>query len=106
MQEQERVSATPPLWPVAVVWGIAGVVLVAILVTYTRIEPEKLYHVSHSGLAGGASRARVARNSPVAILGLAMLPIVVARLMAGVVSPRARATIWATAAVAAVLSLV
>ncbi len=106
MQEHERESAAPPLGPVAVVWGIAGVVLVAILVTYTRIEPEKLYNVSNRGLAGGASRALVALNFPVSILGLAMLPIVVARLMASVMSPTARAAIWGTAALAAVLSLV
>lgn len=99
-------SSFPSLWPVAVVWAIAGAVVAATFVTYTRIEPEELYHVSNRGLAGGASRALVALNFPVAILALAMLPIVVARLLSVPGSTGARALIVGVAAIAAVLSLV
>jgi len=99
-------GSVPPLWPVVAVWGIAAAVVVATFVTYARIEPEELYHVSNRGLAGGASRALVVLNFPVAILALAMLPVIVARLLAGQVSRVRWWTIVAAAAVAAVLSLV
>lgn len=101
-----RTTSAPPLWPVAVVWGIAGAIAVATFVTYTRIEPEELYHVSNRGLAGGASRTLVLLNFPVAILALVMLPIVVARLLAVPRSTGARALILGVAALAAVLALV
>lgn len=96
----------PSLWPVAIVWGLAAAVALATFVTYSRIEPAELYHVSNRGLAGGASRLLVLLNFPVAILALAMLPLLVARLLAAPVSPARRATVLGVAGLAAALTLV
>src|SRR5262245_49565554 len=53
-------------------WSLWGAVLLAIVVTYTRLEPSDLYHVSRDGLAGGLSRALVETNFPVALVAIAL----------------------------------
>jgi hypothetical protein len=65
------------------------------VVTYSRIPARELYHVSHSGIAGGASRALVFANFSTALAALAMLGILL-QLLSGRVAR-------ATAIVAAVL---
>jgi hypothetical protein len=55
------------------VWLLFVAVAVEILVTYSRIPPRELYHVSRHGLAGGASRALVFSNYPVALAAIAVL---------------------------------
>ncbi len=51
------------------VWAAWGVVGVAMLVTYSRVDPKDLYHVSGSGLVdGGLSRVLVYSNFPVALV--------------------------------------
>lgn len=54
------------------VWLLYGVVALEILVTYSRLPAEELYHVSGSGLVGGASRAVVFLNFPVALAAIAV----------------------------------
>lgn len=72
-----------------------AIVAVEIVVTYARIPPHELYHVSHSGLEGGFGRAVVFLNFP---LALAALPLIA---LAG---DRLRSKAWvALAAVAAAL---
>ena len=46
------------------VGALFGAILVATLVTYSRLVPAELYHVSHDGIAGGPSRALVELNYP------------------------------------------
>jgi len=53
-------------------WGLWAVVLLAIVVTYARLEPTDLYHVSRAGLPGGLSRALVEVNFPVALAAIAL----------------------------------
>jgi hypothetical protein len=48
-------------------------VLVAIAVTYTRLDPQQLYHVSREGLDGGLSRVLVALNFPIALVAIALV---------------------------------
>jgi hypothetical protein len=48
-------------------------VLIATFVTYARIPPAELYHVSHDGLRGGLSRALVELNFPDAILAIPLV---------------------------------
>jgi hypothetical protein len=48
---------------------------VAICVTYSRVPPAELYHVSRAGLAGGASRVLVFSNFPVALVAIAILGV-------------------------------
>jgi hypothetical protein len=63
-----------PLGEALAVWGLIGLELAAVLVTYSRIEPAQLYHVDEAGdLAGGLSRALTVLNFPLslAVIGVA-----------------------------------
>jgi hypothetical protein len=62
------------------VWLVCGLVGVATVVTYARIEPEELYHTSVGGLAGGLGRALVFLNYPVALVAIATLAVSLDRL--------------------------
>ena len=55
------------------VWTLFAAVAVEILVTYARVPATGLYHVSGSGLEGGASRALVFLNYPTALVAIAVL---------------------------------
>ena len=85
------------------IWVAAGFLAVATFVTYTRVPLAQLYHVSRGGLVGGASREVTYLNYPVALLAIALLGFVVARLFSG---PYALSRVgrWA-AGIAAALSL-
>jgi hypothetical protein len=48
--------------------------------TYSRVAPHELYHVSDGGLAGGASRVLVFLNFPTALMAIAVLALVTDRL--------------------------
>lgn len=75
------------------VWIGAAACTLAVLVTYSRIEPAELYHVDRAGdLAGGLSRSLTFLNFPVALLAVALAG-------AGAILLRRR---WATAAAALV----
>jgi hypothetical protein len=63
-----------------VTWGLWAAVLLAIVVTYARLEPADLYHVSREGLAGGFSRALVESNYPIALAAVALVLVAVAAL--------------------------
>ena len=63
-----------------VVWLLFVVDAVAILVTYSRVPAHELYHVSHSGLAGGASRVVVFSNFSAALAAIAILALLADRL--------------------------
>lgn len=54
-------------------WGAWAVVLLTIVVTYARLEPAELYHVSREGLGGGLSRALVEVDFPVALVAIALV---------------------------------
>jgi hypothetical protein len=60
---------------VAAVWAVFSFVALEILVTYARLPARELYHVSGSGLEGGASRAVVFLNFPLALVAIAILVI-------------------------------
>jgi hypothetical protein len=72
------------------VWALVAASAVAVLVTYARLPVDELYHVSHSGMRGGLSRALVDLNFPDALIALAALGVVApylpraARLLAGI----------------------
>jgi hypothetical protein len=61
------------------VWLLFVVVAVEILVTYSRLPAHELYHVSGSGLSGGASRVLVFTNFPTALVAIAVLALVADR---------------------------
>src|SRR3982751_617532 len=58
-----------------VVWLPPAVVAAAIAVTYARIAPERLYHVTGSGLAAGLGRALVFLSFPCAFVALGVLAV-------------------------------
>lgn len=57
---------------VLITWAVWTLVALAVLVTYSRLEPSELYNVSEDGLAGGLGRAVVLLNFPVALVAVAV----------------------------------
>lgn len=72
----------PPGLPAEAVaiWLLFATVGAEILVTYSRLPATELYHVSGSGLEGGASRLLVFLNFPTALVALAILGLVHGKL--------------------------
>jgi hypothetical protein len=60
-------------------WLLYGIVALGVLVTYSRISPDELYHVSRGGLWGGLSRALVFMNYPTALMAIAVLALLATR---------------------------
>ena len=52
-------SRPPAQGEALAVWAIVVLDVLAVLVTYSRIDPSELYSVTHEGLAGGLGRALV-----------------------------------------------
>ncbi len=63
------------------VGGVSLAVVVAVFVTYARFPADRFYHVSGTGLTGGASRALVFLNFPLAFVAIALLIITLSRLL-------------------------
>src|ERR671935_693465 len=61
-------------------WALLAASGAAVLVTYSRVPADELYHVTGSGLAGGASRALVYANFPVALVAIPIAAIAAERL--------------------------
>ena len=72
--------ARPSFIPAAFVWGFLGAVGVAIVVTYWRIPPSELYHVSGEGAAGGFGRALVFLNFSAALVVLPLIAVAADRM--------------------------
>jgi len=62
------------------VWSLFALAALAILITYTRLPHESLYHTSGDGLEAGAGRALVFAGFPVALVAIPIAWIAVARL--------------------------
>ena len=69
-----------PWAEVGAVWALFALVTVEILVTYWRLPWQELYNVTGSGLEGGASRALLFLNFPVALVAIAVLLVLLDRL--------------------------
>jgi hypothetical protein len=65
---------------VAAVGLLWAALLAEIFVTYTRLAASELYHVSGSGLVGGASRVLVELNFPIALVAIAVILLLADRL--------------------------
>jgi hypothetical protein len=76
------------------VFGLLGVDAAAIVVTYSRLPPRELYHVSGSSLEGGLSRALVFLDFPVALIAIGVV---------GALAPRLRRSLAPVAVLAVVL---
>ena len=62
------------------VWASFAIVVVEVVVTYSRLPARDLYHVSGSGIEGGLSRALVFVNFPVALATIAVLALLYERV--------------------------
>jgi len=72
-------STGPGLAEALVVWALLGLAALIDVITYSRIDPHDLYHVSQDGLAGGLSRALVFVNFPTAVAAIAIVVLVADR---------------------------
>jgi hypothetical protein len=77
--DDERPQTTPQGEALAV-WALWGLVLVAILVTYSRLTPEETYNVSREGIVGGLSRIVVELNFPIALVAIAITLVALSTL--------------------------
>ena len=73
-------SSGPGLGEVLAVWALCALIALSILVTYSRVPHEELYHVSGDGLSGGLSRLLVFVNWPGALIAIAVLGVVLDRV--------------------------
>ena len=64
---------TPGQGEALATWALWVLLVVAIVVTYARLEPEELYNVSRDGVAGGLSRAVVELNFPISLVAIALV---------------------------------
>jgi hypothetical protein len=88
---------------VLAVWGLFGLAVIAVFITYWRIPAAELYNTSVEGLAGGAGRALGIVNYPVALAAVAIVLVCADRLAA----PGARHVVpLAAAAIALCLVIV
>lgn len=60
--------------------ALLGLSVGAVLITYARIDPAELYHVSEDGLRGGLGRTLVLVNYPIALVSVALAAIAADRL--------------------------
>ena len=82
MNEARLRLALPSQGEALAVWAIVALDVLAVLVTYSRIDPSGLYSVTHDGIAGGLGRALVQLDFPhvagvaipIALLALDVLP--------------------------------
>ncbi len=61
-------------------WLLWGLVSLAALATYSRLEPSQLYHVSVAGIRGGLGRVVVLLNFPFALVAIALALVALAVL--------------------------
>src|SRR5919199_486148 len=59
---------------VAAIWAFCLAIALADAVTYARVPPQELYHVSGHGVGAGLGRALVFVNFPGALVAVATLP--------------------------------
>ena len=64
-------------------WLMWGAMTMAVLVTYSRVDPADTYNVSRDGLEGGLSRSVTLVNFPVALVAIALALLAVASLPRG-----------------------
>jgi hypothetical protein len=67
-------------WEIAAVCALFGIVALEMVVTYARLPATELYHVSGTGLSGGASRVLVFFNWPLALVAIPILLLLAAFL--------------------------
>ena len=80
MSQRTTQPVRPSLVEALLVAALLGAAALAVLVTYARIDPGQLYHVSEEGLSGGLGRVLVLANYPIALVAVAVAAIAADRL--------------------------
>ncbi len=80
MPPDDQRPETTPQGEALAVWALWGLVLLAILVTYSRLAPEETYNVSREGIVGGLSRIVVELNFPIALVAIAITLVALSTL--------------------------
>lgn len=80
MTTESQRTRDPSLREALAAAGGAGGLVVAVLATYSRIEPAELYRVSVDGVAGGLGRVLVLLNYPLALMAIAFAALAASRL--------------------------
>jgi hypothetical protein len=78
--EDGRPGSLTPQGEAIATWGLWALVVLAIVVTYSRLEPADLYHVSRKGIEGGLSRALVELNFPISLVAIALVLVALGSL--------------------------
>src|ERR671935_3224781 len=79
-RSQNRAGAGAGLAEALAVWTMLGLFGGAMFWTYARLPARDFFHVSTSGPSGGAGRALVFLNFPIALVAIAIVLVVVDRL--------------------------
>jgi hypothetical protein len=77
-----RKSPGVPQGEALATWGLWALVVLAILVTYSRLGPDETYHVSRDGIVGGLSRVVVELNFPIALVAIGIALVALSALPA------------------------
>ena len=80
LRGRQQLSERPNLREALAVWALFGLMLVAVVITYTRVNPSELYHVDESGIAGGLGRALVSLNFPIALAAVPLAALAALRI--------------------------
>ncbi|HEY3018070.1 MAG TPA: hypothetical protein VGJ23_04495 [Gaiellaceae bacterium] len=94
-----RHGARPGLREVWTLWTVYALVAAEVFATYARLPVHELYHVSGNGRAGGAGRAVVFLNFPVALAAIALVTVVAAQARSRTVNSLALLAVALCAAV-------
>ncbi len=62
------------------VWGLWALLALAVLVTYSRLDPSVLYHTSGEGIVAGLSRVVVLLSFPISLVAVALTLLALAAL--------------------------
>jgi hypothetical protein len=80
VREDGRPGSLTPQGEAIATWGLWALVVLAIVVTYSRLQPADLYHVSREGIEGGLSRALVELNFPISLVAIALVLVALGSL--------------------------
>lgn len=79
-EERQHVRSSTSGREVVAVWLLWAGLLAMIAVTYSRLDPADLYHVSGRGVAGGLSRVLLELDFPVSLVAIALVLVALAAL--------------------------
>jgi hypothetical protein len=80
MSQSTETRSVPSFWEAMGAAALAGGLTAVVFITYARIAPAELYHVSVDGLPGALGRALTLLNYPLALVAVAFAAMAASRL--------------------------